>query len=52
MNKKITKRDVFFFFMGIAVLFFLDIIFNWEETVNIIKEGYNDGYEAGENFSN
>jgi hypothetical protein len=48
--KKITGRDIFFFFMGIAALFFIELVFNWEETVNIIKQGYNDGYEAGYEF--
>jgi hypothetical protein len=49
--KKITKRDVFFFFTGILTLFFLDIIFNWEEAIHVVKEGYRNGYEAGKNFS-
>jgi hypothetical protein len=48
--KKIIKRGMFFLFMGIAALFFIELVINWEETVNIIKQGYNDGYEAGYEF--
>jgi hypothetical protein len=46
--KKITKRDVFFFFMGLVTLFFLDIIFNWEEAIHVMMEGFKDGSEAGQ----
>ncbi len=47
--KKLTKRDVFFFMMGIATLFFIDIIFNWAETLEVIEKGFNDGRKAGSN---
>jgi hypothetical protein len=45
--KRITRRDVFFFFMGLVALIFLDIIFNWEEALQAMKDGWRDGYEAG-----
>lgn len=45
--KKLTKRDVFFFIMGLATLIFLDVILNWTETLEVFEKGFKDGYEAG-----
>ena len=43
MMKKITKRDVFAFFLGIVFCFLLDVILNWDQHAKAAKEGLKDG---------
>lgn len=44
--KRITKRDVLFFFIGIATFLILDSIYNWEETLEAFRKGNQDGQNA------
>jgi hypothetical protein len=44
--KKITKRDLSFFLLGILSLFLIDAIYDWEGTVNAFINGFNDGYNS------
>lgn len=46
MMKKITKRDVFVFFLGIVFCFVLDVILDWNSHVKAFKEGFKEGYNA------
>jgi len=39
--KKITKRDVAFFFVGIFTMLIIDSVFDWDNTVKSFKAGYN-----------
>ncbi|MFT4854727.1 MAG: hypothetical protein ACI9UV_001407 [Algoriphagus sp.] len=45
--RKITKRDVAFFFMGLVAFFIIDSMVNWNETVAAFKKGYEDGRKSG-----
>ena len=40
--KKITKRDIGFFVLGLLFCFLLDLVLNWKESVQAFKDGYND----------
>ena len=42
--KKITKREIIAFFIGIVFCFIIDMIFNWNENINDFKKGFKDGY--------
>ncbi len=37
--KKITKRDIFFFFLGILLMLIVDIVMNWNNSDKAIKAG-------------
>jgi len=39
--KKITKRDVAFFFIGIFTMLIIDSVLDWDSTVKSFKAGYN-----------
>ncbi len=39
--KKITKREVLFFFLGVFAFFLFETIYDWDNNVNAFKEGYN-----------
>ena len=39
--KKITKRDVFFFFIGIFTMLIIESVWDWENTVKAFKAGAN-----------
>lgn len=41
--KKITKRDVKFFVLGMLAFFVLEALYNWEENVASFKEGFKAG---------
>jgi hypothetical protein len=41
--KKITKRDVLFFFIGLFTMLIIETIYNWPESVNSFKAGLKDG---------
>jgi len=45
--RKITKRDVAFFFMGLVAFLIIDSVFNLDETVVAFKKGYEDGRKSG-----
>lgn len=44
--KKITKRDVAAFFLGMLFLFFLDTVLNWEDAKNAFAKGYQNGFNS------
>jgi len=46
MKKKIniTKRDLWFFFSGIALTVLINLILNWEANIKDFKEGFDEGY--------
>jgi hypothetical protein len=46
--KKITKRDVLFFFLGIFTFFIIESVWDWDNTVKSFKEGWNAGSEKAE----
>lgn len=43
--KKITKRDVKFFFLGVFAVLLLELILNWEENVRDFEAGFTGGYQ-------
>ena len=45
--KKITKRDVLFFLLGIVIMFIIELIFDWKGSV----KSFNEGFEAGSGHS-
>ncbi|MEB2781636.1 hypothetical protein U3A58_14660 [Algoriphagus sp. C2-6-M1] len=44
--KRITKRDLVFFVLGLFAFFLFETIYDWEENVKAIKAGYEDGYNS------
>lgn len=46
MFKTITKRDMKFFFLGIFAMFLLNVIVDWEDSVEAFKEGIHAGQNA------
>jgi len=42
MKIKISSRDLKFFLFGIATMFIIVIIFDWNDFVKGFKDGYND----------
>jgi hypothetical protein len=38
--KKITKRDVYIFLLGMLTLFIIDAIVDWDDSVKSFKKGY------------
>ena len=45
MKRKITKRDIVFFFLGLLAAFVIDIFYNWEESVQTFHDGANSALE-------
>jgi hypothetical protein len=41
--KKLTKRDVLFFFAGLLLMFVIEMIYNWNDFKQGFTKGYNDG---------
>ncbi len=39
--KKITKRDVAFFFLGMFVLLLVETVWDWDNSVKSFKAGWN-----------
>jgi len=39
--KKITKRDVLFFFLGLLTFFIIETIYNWEGSKKAVHRGWN-----------
>jgi hypothetical protein len=39
--KKITKREVFFFFLGIFTMIIIDSVLDWDNTVKSFNDGWN-----------
>jgi hypothetical protein len=39
--KKITKRDLLFFVLGLVVMFVFEIIYNWTGSAKSFKAGWN-----------
>ena len=49
---KISKRDIKFFLLGIFTFFIIETVWNWDESVEALKNGfnsYNEGSGAYEN---
>ena len=46
MKFNIKKRDLKFFALGILVAFIFSAIYNWEGTVESIREGYSHGQQS------
>lgn len=44
--KKITKREIIVFLLGIFTLFLIEIIYDWDGTKNAFQKGYRDGYNS------
>jgi len=47
MKRKITKRDILFFIIGIITVITFDAIINWEDNMTSFKEGFEEGYQDG-----
>ena len=45
MFKRITKRDILFFFFGAFAMFLIEVIVSWDSAVASVKKGYNDAHE-------
>lgn len=46
MKGKITKRDVLFFFIGFMTLFFINMIWGWDNNMKAFREGMKDAQET------
>jgi len=42
--KKITKRDVKFFFLRVLAVLILELVLNWEENVKAFEAGFTGGF--------
>jgi len=42
MKTKITGRDLKFFFLGVLTIILIDMVWDWDNNIKSIKEGYND----------
>ena len=39
--KKITKRDIGFFVLGLLAILLIELVFDWERSVQDFKDGFN-----------
>lgn len=46
--KKITKRDVPFFILGVITCLIVDLITDSQGTISAFKKGFNDGLKESE----
>jgi len=46
--KKITKRDLFFFFLWILIVLFIGIFSDWDNVVKGAKDGWNENHPEAE----
>jgi len=46
--KKITKRDVAFFFLGMSVLLLVETVWDWDNSVKSFKNGWNANQSKSE----
>ena len=44
--RKITKRDVQFFILGILTCFIVDLVTDWQGTKESFNKGYNEGLKT------
>ncbi|MFP4025275.1 MAG: hypothetical protein ACLFVR_12190 [Thiohalospira sp.] len=44
--KKITKREIVAFILGILFIFLLDVLFNWNAHVKAFKEGIKNAQKS------
>ncbi len=44
--KKITKREIIAFLLGIIFCFIINMMFNWKENVSDFKKGFTEGYNS------
>jgi 1,4-dihydroxy-2-naphthoate octaprenyltransferase len=49
--KKITKRDLLFFVLGLLAMLMFEVLYNWTDNVKDFKDGYNDAAKT-ENSKN
>jgi hypothetical protein len=45
--KKITKRDVAIFLLGMFTFFMIESICDWKNSIKDFKEGFNMGHSMG-----
>lgn len=41
--KKITRRDVLFFILGLFTMLIIESVYHWKDSVNSFKAGFRDG---------
>lgn len=46
MKKRITKRDILFFVLGLFTMFAIEVVTNWDAHKKAFKEGYNGARET------
>ncbi|WP_297335930.1 hypothetical protein [Algoriphagus sp.] len=46
-TKKITKREIIAFILGIVSILTLDTSLNWDHAKDAFQSGYEDGYQKG-----
>lgn len=44
MKTKITKRDVYAFLIGMAIMILIQFFSDFKDNVKSFKEGFNEGY--------
>jgi hypothetical protein len=44
--KKLTKRDIKIFFLGMLTVILIEIVFDWDRTVDDAVRGFNAGRAA------
>ena len=47
MKRKITKRDLLFFIIGVITMITIDAIINWDDNMVAFKEGFDTGFKDG-----
>lgn len=47
--KKITKRDLLFFVLGLIVMFVFETFYNWSDSVKSFKAGWNNDNKVESN---
>jgi len=46
--KKISKRDILFFFLGIFAFFLFEFIYDWDETKRVFQNGYENNKNSSQ----
>jgi hypothetical protein len=50
--KKITKREVVAFVLGIVAMFLIESIVSWDDTVKSFNKGWDDAHEKANKIQN
>ena len=45
--KKITKRDIIVFIIGLFTMLIIYTVCNWDDSVNSFKAGFKAGFQKG-----